>query len=174
MWTPARAASDFALSESLCRPLTEPAFLADEMVGRLARWLRLLGYDTVYMKGVHDDAILDLAEEQERIVLTRDTLLVRRRRCRSYIFIHSDHWREQLKQVYLEARLSTESALTICPICNCPLHVEDKEAVKSLVPPYVYRSQQSFSRCPCCTRIYWAATHVSKILDELNAVCKEP
>jgi hypothetical protein len=162
------------LSNPSLAPTTKPAFLADEMVGRLAKWLRLLGYDTSYVKGIKDDIILDLAEAQGRIILTRDTLLIRRKRCRRYIFIRSDFWREQLKQVYIEAGLSTDAVLTICPRCNCRLQSEANESLKSLVPPYVYSSQNSFSRCPCCARIYWAATHVQSILDELNALHKEP
>jgi hypothetical protein len=154
-------------------PSTKPAFIADEMLGRLAKWLRLLGYDTLYFKGGGDTILIDLAEQQGRIILTRDTLLIRRRRCRNYIFIRSDHWREQLIQVFLEASLNTGSILTICPICNYPLEPVDKESVRPLVPPYVWQTQNIYSRCNLCKRVYWSATHVYHILDELTILKKE-
>jgi hypothetical protein len=142
------------------------------MLGRLAKWLRLLGYDTAYMKDVDDEALLAVAEESNRILLTRDTLLIRRKRCRNYIFIRSNHWREQLTQVYVEAGLSTESALSLCPLCNQPLVREEKESVRTIVPPYVYKTQTLFSRCGSCMRVYWTATHVRRILDELKGLQK--
>ncbi len=151
----------------------EPAFLADEMLGRLARWLRILGYDTGYAHGMNDEEILEQAELQGRIILTRDTLLIRRRRCPNYIFIKSDHWREQLQQVYVEADLNTERAFSLCPVCNYPLNSVDRESLQTSVPSYVYQTQRTFSRCALCGRIYWAATHVDRILDELKALRKE-
>lgn len=153
--------------------LVRPRFLADQMLGRLAKWLRLLGYDTRYVTGLDDADILDLAESEGRTILTRDTLLIRRKRCRNYIFIRSDHWREQLKQVYLDAGLNCDSALTICALCNSPLSPVDRRAVESLVPPYVYATQEKFSRCENCSRVFWSATHVSRILNELTDMEEE-
>ena len=144
------------------------------MLGRLAKWLRILGYDTAYAREAEDDAILELAENQGRLILTRDTLLVRRKRCRNYIFIRSDLWREQLQQVYVEAHLNTEAAFTLCPVCNCALKPVGRESVKAAVPPYVFQTRHTFSHCERCGRIYWAATHVHRILDELKALQKEP
>jgi len=144
------------------------------MLGRLARWLRLLGYDTAYAPEIEDNAILELAEKEGRILLTRDTLLIRRKRCRNCIFIRSDHWREQLQQVYVEARLSAAAAFILCPVCNHKLTSVPKDSVESLVPPYVYTTREIFSRCERCERIYWRATHVRRILDELKALHKEP
>jgi uncharacterized protein with PIN domain len=146
----------------------KPRFLADEMLGRLTKWLRLLGYDTKYASDLSDAEILEVAESETRILLTRDTSLIRRKRCRNYLFIKSDHWREQLKQVYLEAALNCDSVLTMCAVCNVPLWSVDKRSVESLVPPYVYRTQQRFSMCGNCSRIFWSATHVSEIMEELE------
>ncbi len=149
-------------------------FLADAMVGRLAKWLRLLGYDTKYANGITDSDLLEIAESEGRTILTRDTLLTRQKRCRNYIFIRSDHWREQLKQVYVEAGLNCDAVLTICVFCNTPLQPVDKQSLGSFVPAYVYRTQENFSQCGNCSRIYWPATHVSRILDELKNLKKEP
>lgn len=146
----------------------KPKFLADEMVGRLAKWLRLLGYDTKYISCINDSELLDLAEAEERRILTRDTLLTQRKRCRNYIFIKSDHWREQLRQVYDEAGLNCEAILTLCPVCNQPLHTVDRHSVEDRVPAYVYATQERFSACENCSRIFWAASHVSEIMDVLK------
>ncbi len=136
------------------------------MLGRLAKWLRLTGYDTRYLRDIPDSDLLRIAESEDRIVLTRDTLLVRRKSCRNYIFIRDDHWRGQLRQVVAEAGLDLESALTICSVCNEPLHEAGGESIKSFVPAYVYATQQKFARCGGCYRVYWAATHTEGILRE--------
>lgn len=150
-----------------------PKFLADEMLGRLAKWLRLLGYDTTYVSKIADSELLDLAEVEGRIILTRDTSLILRKRCRSYIFVRSDRWREQLKQVYQEAGLNCESMLTLCTLCNSRLQQVEKESVETRVPPYVYRTQSVFHECKKCGRLFWSATHVSRILEELGSVQEE-
>lgn len=151
-----------------------PTFLVDEMLGRLAKWLRILGYDTTYASGISDAELLDIAESEGRIILTRDTLLVRCKRCRRHIFVRSDHWREQLRQVYREAKLTCISLLSRCPVCNHPLDRVEKHTIKSMVPPYVFQTQDQFSRCGKCLRVYWSATHVAQICDELRSVGKEP
>ena len=143
------------------------------MLGRLAKWLRLLGYDTKYVSGVADKELLELAESEGRILLTRDTSLIRRKRCRNYVFIKSDHWREQLRQVYIQAGLNCDSMLTICAVCNMPLRTVDKDSVQSRVPAYVYRTQENFSACGNCSRIFWPATHITGILNELSKIKKE-
>jgi len=149
-----------------------PRFLADEMLGRLAKWLRLVGYDTKYVRGIPDSELLEVAVSEKRVILTRDTLLVRQKRCRDYIFIRDDHWRNQLREVFAAAKLDCESALTICAVCNEPLVPVDRNSVKSIMPPYVYESQQKFARCPGCSRVYWAATHAEKILGELAGLAE--
>lgn len=151
-----------------------PEFLADEMLGRLAKWLMLLGYDTKYVRDISDSELLKIAESENRIILTRDTLLIRRKSCRNFIFIRSDHWREQLRQVYVEAGLNCDSILIKCAVCNRSLHAVEKNSVKSLVPSYVYETQEKFSKCESCLRIYWQATHVSRIRNELENLREGP
>ena len=159
--------------DSFRKASSRPKFLADEMVGRLAKWLRLLGYDTVYANDRTDADLLDVAESEGRTILTRDTLLTRRKRCRDYIFIRNDDWRSQLKQVYLEAGLNCDMMLSLCSVCNRPLHAIDRESAKVLVPPYVYRTQETFHRCGRCSRVFWPATHVSEIRKELERLKEE-
>ncbi len=152
---------------------TRPRFLADEMLGRLAKWLRLLGYDTKYVYDLADTDILEIAEREGRILLTRDTLLIRRRKCWNYIFIQSDRWREQLKQVVLQAKLDCELSFTVCSDCNVDLQPVDKNWVKRRVPPHVFATQEHFSVCPACSRIFWRATHVENMANELHALKRE-
>ena len=160
--------------DSSPKTLEKPKFLADEMLGRLAKWLRLLGYDTKYVSGIPDSKVLELAESEGRMILTRDTSLIRRRRCRNYIFVRDDHWRRQLRQVYAEAKLNLDSALTMCAVCNRPLRPVDKHSVRALAPQYVYATREKFSRCANCSRIFWAATHTESILAELADLAEEP
>jgi len=159
--------------DSFLTTSSRPKFIADEMVGRLAKWLRLLGYDTVYANKLTDTEMLDIAESERRIIVTRDRLLIRRRRCRNHIFIQSDHWRQQLKQVYVEAGLDCERMLSMCPLCNRALNPVDRHSVESLVPAYVYRTQETFLKCGQCSRIFWSATHVSEIHKELESLKEE-
>ncbi len=153
--------------------VNKPKFLADEMLGRLAKWLRLLGYDTKYSRRIPDSEIIDIAESEGRIILTRDTRLVLRKRCRDYIFIREDRWRAQLRQVYLEAGLNRDAALTICAVCNEPLRPIPKGSLEARVPAYVYETQEEFAECAVCSRVFWEATHTRKIIDELARLIEE-
>jgi hypothetical protein len=143
------------------------------MLGRLAKWLRLLGYDTEYAADFSDSEIIARAESEGRIILTRDVSLMKQKRCRYCIFVRSDHWREQLKQVYVEAGLNCSSILTVCSACNYPLEAVDKDLIQFLVPPYVYKTREKFSKCGNCLRIFWSATHVNHIVEELENLKKE-
>jgi uncharacterized protein with PIN domain len=145
-----------------------PKFLADEMLGRLAKWLRLLGYDTAYARGITDSQIIEMAALEDRIILTRDTRLILRRLCANYIFVQDDHWRKQLLQVYREAGLNADSLLTICPVCNETLRQVEKKSIEALIPNYVYRTQDNFAMCCGCSRVFWAATHAEGIVSELE------
>ena len=144
------------------------------MLGRLAKWLRLLGYDTSYFNRIHDSKLIDTAESEGRIILTRDTRLILRKRCRNYIFTRDDRWREQLQQIYFEAGLNTDRALTLCAVCNRRLQMVEKNTIKELVPPYVFETQQDFAVCTGCSRVFWEATHAKKIFAELERLVKEP
>lgn len=152
--------------------IERPIFLADEMLGRLAKWMRILGYDTRYVSGIPDSDVVTQAESEGRIILTRDTRLILRKPCKEHIFVRSDYWREQLKQVYIEASLDLEAVLTLCSVCNISLEPVPKTSVENHVPVYVYNTEEKFSECPSCGRIFWAATHVGEIMKELKTLGK--
>lgn len=147
-------------------------FLADNMLGRLATWLRLLGYDTAYLPHTDDHELARAARAENRILLTRDVELTRRRGIRS-VLIESEQIAEQLRQVFRELRLTAREAFSRCAECNVTLDAVSQAAVRGEVPPYVYQTQTRFRRCPRCGRVYWRGTHwarmVAQIEDTLNA-----
>ncbi len=159
--------------------LREPVrFIADCNVGRLARWLRLLGYDTLFANGVDDDGILRIALKEDRVVLTRDTHFLRRHVTRSgrvkMVFLQTEDVKSQVSQVVRELGLDWRGArFSRCIECNSPLEARDREAVRPLIPPYVYRTQREFAQCPGCGRIYWQGTHWQRMRGELEALAVE-
>ncbi len=139
-------------------------FIADVMLGRLAKHLRLLGVDVLYDRTLGDNEIIRLSLEDDRIILTRDTDLARRPLAARHLFITSDRIREQLEQVLASIDPKTEiRPLTRCALCNEPLASIKKEDVINRVPAYVYEKNNGFLHCAGCGRIYWMGTHVRKM-----------
>jgi uncharacterized protein with PIN domain len=145
-------------------------FIADTMLGKLARWLRILGYDTLYYREIEDLALLRIARTQHRWLLTRDAVMVREQKPLNYTFIRDDHLTDQLKQVVTELGLEVDRLLNRCLECNDELVTLPKDQAQSLVPQYVFQSQKRFSQCPTCRRVYWAGTHYNRILERLNTL----
>lgn len=146
-------------------------FATDKMLGRLARWLRILGQDVTYGPHLSGTALLQAARREERIMLTRDTRLLRRRDLPAHLFIASDHFREQLCQVVTAFRIDPErELLTRCLECNEALREADRTRVRSRVPAYVWATQDRFALCPKCHRIFWPATHLERMRRELAAL----
>ncbi len=140
-------------------------FAADCMLGRLARWLRLLGHDVAYFKAIRDEELVAFATREGRRILTRDTRLVQRRAARGAILIHSQNLEEQLEEMlpHLGGSLVFPAAGARCTICNRPMQPLERDLAKSRVPRYVFETQISFLECPQCRRVYWNATHVRGI-----------
>jgi uncharacterized protein with PIN domain len=136
--------------------------LADAMLGRLAKWLRMLGYDTTYVADTDSYAVLRSARAEGRLILTRDRELATRKGVRG-LFIDSDALEEQLEQVYLTLGAPEEPALPRCSICNQPLHDLPRQLVVSRVPPFIYKKHERFKACPECHRVYWRGSHWGRI-----------
>jgi uncharacterized protein len=146
-----------------------PRFLADRMLGKLARWLRILGYDTAYLPQLSPAGVMSEGRRQQRLILTRDTRLLRRKDAPPFIFVQSDHFREQLQQIVDTLHLDPLRALlTRCLECNQTLMEVTKAEVRERVPEYVWQTQSEFRRCPECHRLYWGATHRDRVLEELQ------
>lgn len=145
-------------------------FAADCMLGTLAKWLRILGHDVAYFRRIEDDALVALAARERRTILTRDRRLVRRRQARDRsMLIRSQDLEEQIVQVLRERHLAIASCRPLgrCLRCNARNERVPRSAVRDRVPPYVYRTQTRFTRCARCDRVYWRATHVSRMLERL-------
>lgn len=150
------------------------AFLADVMLGRLARWLRILGHDTAYEKQVNDAELVDRAIKEDRWLLTRDRQLVRRRVLEGrHTLLHSDNLSEQLRQLQREVNVSLALCRdSRCPDCNRVLEHMDSEQAKLLVPAYVASRHVRFVRCPSCARIFWPGSHWDRIRRTLEHLGK--
>lgn len=147
-------------------------FIADTMLGRLAKWLRLLGYDTLYLPHVDDPTLARLARAQDRILLTRDVELTRRRGIK-HLLIESEKVEEQVAQVLRAFKLSAREAFSRCAECNHRLESVSKEAVRGRVPPYVFSTQERFRRCAQCGRVYWRGTHWARMVAQIEDLSNE-
>ena len=138
--------------------MVERKFLAVEMLGSLARWLRIMGYDTSYARDMADNDILSQAQKEGRIILTRDRQLAERASMDG-MFIQSDDDAEQLRQVIRRYALYFDEESTRCARCNGLLSIKQRSEVESRVPPRVLERQEEFQVCSLCGQIYWKGTH---------------
>ncbi len=142
-------------------------FIADVMLGRLARWLRLLGFDTFYSNKISDIELLKIAKEQDRLVLTRDTHFLRFKNFRDYLFINSNETINQLVEVIKFFGIK-EFGPSRCVKCNgILLDAADKSEVSNIVPEYVYIKNNKFSRCKKCSSVYWQGSHVQRFKEKI-------
>lgn len=147
--------------------MERPRFLADEMLGTLARWLRIMGYDTEYARDLLDNEVLELARAGGRIVLTRDRQLAGRAG-NGGLFIASDVLDEQLEQVVSFFGLSGGAPLTRCTVCNAELERAGREAMAGRVPDRVLSAHHEFFVCPRCGQVYWKGTHWTSIVQRMD------
>ncbi len=151
--------------------MNEPRFVVDMNVGRLATWLRVMGYDALFPRDEGDDELVRIALRDGRIIVTRDRAFAQRRLVTTgrlrIILIDRDDLAGQLRQVVGSLHLDTDRGLSRCLRCNEPLLESPREAVGERVPPYVYETQRQFFECPLCLRIYWRGTHWTNMRGEL-------
>jgi hypothetical protein len=144
-------------------------FIADVMLGKLARYLRILGYDTIYFNQKDEGDLIKIAQEQGRTLLTRRARSKERKDIENLLFITEDNPREQLKEVLMYFHLSpfTHSLFTRCLICNERLKDMPREKVEGKVTEYILNSHDTFFLCPNCKRIYWPGSHHERMLREI-------
>ncbi|MCH7605620.1 MAG: Mut7-C RNAse domain-containing protein [Chloroflexi bacterium] len=156
---------------------TERRFVVDVNVGRLAKWLRVMGYDTLFPREAGDNELVRIAIKEGRVLVTRDEGIARRRAVRlgqmRLVRIEDDDLRSQLKQLVRDLQLDRKSGFSRCVRCNQRLNAIAKEDVAERLPPYVRQSQCQFMECPECSRLYWRGTHWSNMVAELEQVYGE-
>jgi uncharacterized protein with PIN domain len=152
-----------------------PKFVVDHNVGKLARWLRLMGYDARFFRGGSDAELVTIALKEGRIIVTRDTRIMQRRLVTNgklkALLIESDQPLKQIRQLIDSLHLDYRfNPFSLCPECNQPLVERRKAEVKELVPPYVFKTQDQFRQCPSCQRIYWRGTHWRAMTQRLEGL----
>jgi uncharacterized protein with PIN domain len=154
-----------------------PRFIADAMLGKLVKWLRVMGIDVAYDPAVAHDQLLRSREEEGRILLTRDRRLTswpKRAGSSGYLFIESDYYHEQVRQVVRMCALQQAiQVFSRCLRCNTLLQTVTKETAMRRVPPYIAATQTTFKHCVACDRLYWAGTHRNNMLRQLQAMLGE-
>ncbi len=135
-------------------------FVVDCMLGKLAKWLKILGFDVAYFNKAEDGKLLSLARKEGRVLLTRDHRLRAEAKDVRALLIESESWEGQLEQVLDEFRLKREAKpYSRCIQCNSELKSLSRRAAKNLVAPFVYEQAASFAICPACGRVFWQGTH---------------
>jgi uncharacterized protein with PIN domain len=146
------------------KPINTPKFIVDNNAGKLVKWLRVMGYDTRFFNGTSDSHLVAIALAEGRVILTRDTQIMRRRVVTSgqlrAILLRSDEPQRQMHQIIEALDLDCQfRPFSICLECNQTLEERSKDEVKGRVPPYVFQTQNQYMECPACHRIYWRGTH---------------
>ena len=151
--------------------MEQPRFLVDVNVGRLAKWLRVLGYDSRFVPDVDDGELVRVAREQSRTIVTRGRYIMQRRVVASgevkAVLIASDDFRVQMQQLIEALGLASQGLFSRCIECNELLASVSAQEAKDRVPTFVFRTQQRFDECPKCGKLYWRGTHWRNMRNEL-------
>jgi hypothetical protein len=153
-------------------------FIVDNNVGKLAKWLRIIGYDTLLFKEKNDDKMIEIALNEDRVVLTKNSQIMIRRLVTSgklkALHIKCDEPKAQLRQTVKMLNLDFHSnPFSLCLKCNHKLVPRNKEEMQELVPARVFQIQNQYMECPSCHRIYWHGTHWQAMVRELESIAEE-
>lgn len=151
-------------------------YLTDGSLGKLAKWLRVLGYDTIVYPRTIDREILNLAYSGKRIVLTRKLDMLKRQFSGQLYLVEGKETGSQLKEVITKfsLKIDKEKIFSICLKCNERLSPVAKTEVYDLVPSYVFANCDEYNKCPNCRRIYWKGTHQRNTLQFLEKLMNFP
>jgi uncharacterized protein with PIN domain len=146
-------------------------FIVDSMLGRLAKWIRILGYDTKYLREGTQFDLVRISLSENRIIITRNKRLSKKL-TNKVILIHSEKLEEQLNELFLQIKLTDKNMLSLCVECNYPLLEIEKEKIKNIVPQYVYDTNNKFYICQKCNKVFWPGTHVEHMKKIISSVKK--
>ncbi|MBW2487957.1 MAG: Mut7-C RNAse domain-containing protein [Deltaproteobacteria bacterium] len=146
-----------------------PCFAAEKTLGRLTKWLRLLGFDTLYESDLTDKKFIDTVEN-DRILLTRTQRIRKQVASRRMIFIESDHLEQQLKQIFRELGLKPGQTrpFSRCLQCNVPIVAVSKDHLWGRIPDYIFETHDHFNQCPQCNRVFWPGSHTRRSLAKIQ------
>jgi uncharacterized protein with PIN domain len=148
-------------------------FAADRALGALAKWLRILGYDTVFESDVSSQSFFENPED-ERTLLTRTRKIQKQFSSYRTVFITSDNPADQLRQVVDEIGINQADIrpFSRCITCNLPIAAVGKEEVYGRVPDYIWQTHDTFNKCSRCGRIYWPGSHAERSMERINQLFK--
>lgn len=143
------------------------------MLGKLAKGLRMLGYDTVFYRGEDAYQLISLARREDRVILTRNTKLIPRRPEDRILRVTEDNPYLQLKELVRKGHITPdeEKFFSRCLVCNVLLDEIPRDEAEGEVPDFIFHQQKDFFRCPQCQRIYWPGSHqenMKKRIEELQ------
>jgi len=144
-------------------------FIADRTLGKLARKLRVLGFDVVYWGGGNLEGALKAAATEGRTLLTRSRRVLEKTEGPQILVVEANNPQEQIVQVLAAFKLRPEADqfFSRCLLCNEALNPIPKEEVEGRVPDFIQRTYNAFHICPRCHRIYWPGTHFQKMKREM-------
>lgn len=143
------------------------------MLGKLAKWLKILGFDTIYLNKAEDRDLLFLAQREKRVLLTKDQELLVAASGLSSLFIESDNWQEQVAQVLDAFQLRDRARPhSRCLTCNIELKRIAKKLARNLVTPFVFQRASSFAICPSCGRVFWPGTHFQDMDRKIDRILR--
>jgi uncharacterized protein with PIN domain len=147
-------------------------FLVDSMLGKLARWLRMLGHDVIYDVRLNDNQLLELSKKESRVLLTRDLELYQRAVARDIeaFYVEGKTESTRLAEVACRYHLALEIDMerSHCPVCNTPIKAASKEELSGELQPNTYAFYSRFWRCPNCGQVYWQGAHWKQITSTLD------
>jgi len=147
--------------------------LCDQMLGTLAKWLRILGFNTFFANSeVTDEDLINLAKKENRIVISRDKELILKSRKQNIKTIEIKDFKldEQLLQVLAIIKIEKKLILQRCTLCNSEIKTIDKSKVKGEVPEKVYKNNYKFWYCSKCKKFYWMGSHYDKINEKIKDI----
>ena len=148
-------------------------FIADNMLGKIAKYLRMLGYNTIFPPPPKTDVLIKLAQQEDRVVLTRSSQLKQIDLANQLIFyLKATHFEPQFRKIYnyFDLYFNPDRTFTRCLQCNTPLKTVKKNMIIDQIPPQVKSNFDHFKKCETCFKIYWQGSHTDRMLDQLRQI----
>jgi uncharacterized protein with PIN domain len=146
-------------------------YICDQMLGTLAKWLRIFGFDTFYANSEMDDSeLIDISRKEKRILITRDKnlLQIARKEKVKVIEINNIDIDQQINKVITQDKVDLTKVLCRCILCNSKIVEIEKDKVNERVPKRVFEGNEMFWFCPKCKKIYWKGTHYENMIQKIN------